>query len=382
MSLQNVPLLSALRAAHWTTPNRAKDRDQASARLPGAAVILSLGLMLSAATSLATDRVPTAPNDKATVRSGLPLQSLAQIDCPNFARLADDYQSRFQAPMRIWSLENLGRLGTRTVLYPFSGPDVITPLILFGSADRLILVADQTPELTVTARAEAHRIEKECRTKTYFARLGYFRTNDLEGKGSIRPRFTKMLVYSILLSGSSIERVVPLRINTQGGLEELDVHAPTAHDGLRFHITTAERRPVTVDYLRINLSNAGLKAQPVQANFLAENMNATVFIKSASHLLQKASFSVLADLISHKAKAVVQDETGLDIDLIRRHFKVDAYGRFNGPHPLWKDSASSMRLKDFLVAQPALTQLPFVMGYEKPMGSILLVARRSSTRAK
>ncbi len=373
MSLPNL-LFSAQRAAPRARPNRSGGSIAAAARLLGSAI---WGVVLAASPSQATDRVPPSAADQVVVRQGLPLQTLAQVDCPNFARLANDYQSRFQAPMRTWSIENLSRLGTRTVVYPFSGPDVITPLSLFGSADRLILVADQNPELTVTTQAETHRIQKECQTKTYFARLGYFRTNDLEGKGSIRPRFTKMLVYSILISGSRIDRVVPLRITAQGGLEEVDPQAPIRHDGLRLQITTASRRPVTVDYLRINLSNAGLKAQPTQAHFLAENMAATVFIKSASHLLQKANFSMLAEMISNKAKAVVQDETGLDIERIRQHFRVDAYGRFNGPHPLWKDSVSSMRLKDFLSAQPALTQLPFVMGYEKPMGSILLVAHRA-----
>lgn len=341
------------------------------------AVIVGLGLMLAVSASLATDRVPSTNAGKPTIPAGLPLQPLVKIDCPNFARLVSDYQQRFQAPMRVWSIENLSRLGTRKVLYPFSGPDVITPLALFGSADRLILVADQTPEWTMTDQAEANRIQKECQTQTYFVRLGYFRTNDLEGKGSVRPRFTKMLVYSILMNGGSIERGVPLRINAQGELEEIDAGTAPPHDGLRLQITTAERRSVTVDYLRINLSNAGLKADSIQRRFLAGNMAATVFIKSASHLPQKSNFSVLTDLIATKAKVLVQDETGLDIDLINRHFKVEAHGRFNGPHPLWKDSASSMRLKDFLSAQPAITQLPFVMGYEKPTGSILLVATRA-----
>ncbi len=310
------------------------------------------------------------------------MQPLVQVDCPNFGKLASGYQNQFKAPMRNWAIEHLGRLGSRKVLYPFSGPDVITALTLFGSADHLILVADQTPELNVSARAETQRIQKECQTQSYFARLGYFRTHDLEGKGSIRPRFTKMLVYSILISGSSIERVVPLRISAQGRSEEIGPNTAVPHEGLRFQITTAEGRPVTVDYLRINLSNSGLKPGSAQRNFLAENMAATVFIKSASHLLQKSSFSVLADLITGHANAVVQDETGLDIDQMSQHFRVSAHGRFNRPHPLWKDSASASRLKDFLSAQPALPQLPFVMGYEKPTGSILLVASRKTKLPK
>ena len=340
------------------------------------AAITGLGLALGVSASPATDRVPSTNASKPVTQAGLPLQPLVKIDCPNFARLVSDYQHKFQAPMRVWSIENLSRLGTRKVLYPFSGPDVITPLALFGSAERLILVADQTPEWTIPAQTEASRIQKECQTQNYFARLGYFRTNDLEGKGSVRPRFTKMLVYSILMSGGSIERSVPLRINERGEAEETDLVTSAPRDGLRLQITTAEGRSVTVDYLRINLSNAGLKTDSVQRKFLASQMAATVFIKSASHLPQKSSFSVLTDLIATKAKVLVQDETGLDINLINQHFKVEAHGRFNGPHPLWKDSASSMRLKDFLSAQRSITQLPFVMGYEKPSGSILLVATR------
>lgn len=344
--------------------------------------VLCLGLMLLSAASAATDLVPPTKVPAMKGHPGLPLQPLVQIDCPNFGKLATGYQSQFKAPMRNWSVENLGRLGSRKILYPFSGPDVITALALFGSAEHLILVADQTPELNVSAKAETLRIQKECQTQSYFARLGYFRTNDLEGKGSIRPRFTKMLVYSILISGSSIERVVPLRINAQGKSEEIGPNASGPHEGLRFQITTAEGRPVTVDYLRMNLSNAGIKPDSAQRNFLANNMASTVFVKSASHLLQKSTFSVLADLIADRANAVVQDETGLDIDLMNQHFKVAAYGRFNRPHPLWKDSASAMRLKDFLSAQPVLPQLPFVMGYEKPTGSILLVASRRSKLSK
>lgn len=324
---------------------------------------------------------PVAPLDtKSILASSLPLQALTQVDCPHFAQLASDYQSRFLAPMQFWSIEHLSRLGTRRVLYPFSGPDVITPLALFGSADHLILVADQMPELTAADNQKAQRIQKECQTQTFFSRLGYFRTNDLEGKGSVRPRFTKMLVYSVLISGSTIERMVPLNILPDGRLEEMAPASFSGYDGLRMIIQTPERRKVTVDYLRINLSNSGLKPDSVEWRFLSEHMASTVFLKSASHLPQKSHFSVLTDLIAAKARVLVQDETGLDIELMNRHFRVDAHGRFNRPHPLWKDSVSAQRLSDFLSARPAIAQLPFVMGYEKPSGSIVLIGSRPGQR--
>jgi len=323
---------------------------------------------------------PAQSGPKSTQADSLPLQALTQIDCPDFAQLARDYQSRFFAPMQFWSIEHLSRMGTRRVMYPFSGPDVITPLALFGSADHLILVADQMPELSASDGQTAQRIHKECQTQKFFSRLGYFRTNDLEGKGSVRPRFTKMLVYSALISGSTIERMIALDILPDGKLREMELASFSGYDGLRMVIKTPEQRRVTVDYLRINLSNSGLKPDSLEWRFLSEHMASTVFLKSASHLPQKSHFSVLTDLIASRAQVLVQDETGLDIEVMKRHFRVDAHGRFNRPHPLWKDSASAQRLSDFLSERPAIAQLPFVMGYEKPSGSIVLIGSRPGQR--
>ena len=342
----------------------------------------SLILMGLASVSVASDLPVSAGAAPRASVTGLPVAPLVQIDCPNFLKLAGDYQRRFQAPMRSWSVEHLSRHGTRKVLYPFSGPDVITALSLFGTADHLILVADQAVDVNVTARASPQQIEEECRIQSFFARLGYFRTLDLDGRGAIRPRLEKKLVYSILISGSSINRAVALRLNAMGQSEEIEAGSATPHDGLRFQITTADRRLVTVDYLRINLANAALKPDSVQRKFLANHMAATVFVKSASHLLQRGHFSILANMIAQQARVLVQDETGLDIDLIKQHFRVEAHGRFNQPHPIWKDSASGLRLRDLLSTQPAIAQLPFVMGYEKPSGSILLIGTRINPSSK
>lgn len=337
-----------------------------------------LMLSLSASWTRANDLTPPAAQSKDTTDPLL--KRLTQIDCPQFDRMAADYQQRFLAPMKVWSIEHLSRLGSRKVIYPFSGPDVITALALFDAADHLILVADQAARIDWGDSTPRERIQKECQTQHFFSRLGYFRTNDLEGKGSVPPRFTKMLVYSILISGSSVERVVPLRIGREGQVQVLE--SAIHQDGLRFLVRKPDGRRVTVDYLSINLANAHLQADSPKLRFLSEQMAATVLLKSASHLPQKPHFSVVTELMARRALAIVQDETGLDIELLRGRFKVLAHGSFVRPHPLWKDSASAARLKDFLVAQPAMAQLPFVMGYEKPSGSIVLVASRPQRSAE
>jgi hypothetical protein len=73
---------------------------------------------------------------------------------------------------------------------------------------------------------------------------------------------------------------------------------------------------------------------------------------------------------------VVQDETGLDIEVFSKHYQIDSYGKFLRPHPLWHDSPSGVRLRDFLSAKNSLQPLPFTIGYEKTSGSVLLVGTR------
>jgi hypothetical protein len=184
------------------------------------------------------------------------------------------------------------------------------------------------------------------------------------------------------MSGGSLTKMEYLGIAAGGKLEIRDPGGAGKPDGLRFHVITADKRSVLVDYLRMNLSNSGLQAEPRLQQFLSTHTGGTIFIKSASHLLQKNYFSVLAGLITDHAQSVVQDETGLDIELLSKHYHVDSYGKFLRPHPLWHDSPSGVRLRNFLSAKETLQPLPFTIGYEKTSGSVLLVGTRLQNRAQ
>lgn len=342
-------------------------------------VAVPAGLLRAADTPAAA----TAPASPAAVS---PAQALAaqtaKIECSSFSKIATDYQSKFLAPMHAWSTQHLSKLGTNKLTYVFSGADIVTPLTLFHSANHYTLIADQLPEYVPANETSPPQIAKECQTQAYFARYGYFRTHDLEGKDSVKPRFIKMLAYSILMSGGTIVKMEYLTIASSGKLEVRDNPSAARPDGLRFHVTTADKRPVLIDYLRMNLSNSGLLTEPRLQQFLATHTDGTIFIKSASHLLQKNYFSILAGLITDHAQNVVQDETGLDIELFTRHFQVDSYGKFLRPHPLWHDSPSGVRLRNFLGAKTTLQPLPFTIGYEKTSGSVLLVGTRLPARAQ
>lgn len=331
-------------------------------------------LLCCKATVASAQMLPAADtNNDLLSRFGLSVN-----ECPSFPKVAADYRVKFSGAMRIWAERHTTGLNAKKVVYPFSGADIVTVASLFPKAEHLVLVADQLPEYANKIAALPGQAAKECETMMYFARYGYFRTNDLEGKNSVKPRFIKLLTYSIALSDAKIRKIDYLTLDEEGGVTAQANMLGIKPDGLRFMVSTATGSELTVDYVRMDLSNRGLSAGKRFHAFMRSQINDAVMIKSASHLLQKPYFSDLATIITDKARSVVQDETGLDIDPLRRSFDIRSYGKFYAPHPLWHDSSSGQRLIKYLSEQSGIEQLPFVIGYEKKSGSVLLVGSRKA----
>ena len=303
---------------------------------------------------------------------------LSVNECPAFPKVSADYQTKFSAPMRAWAEQHTAKLSAKRMVYPFSGADIVTAASLFPSAEHLILVADQWPEYATNKPVAPGQAAKECETMMYFARYGYFRTNDLEGKNSVKPRFIKLLTYSIALSDAKIRSIDYLSLDEEGLATVHSKMDGIKPDGLRFVVTTANGREHKIDYVRMDLSNNGLARGKRFHAFMAAQIHDAVMIKSASHLLQKPYFSTLAAIITDKARSVVQDETGLDIEPLRKTFDVRSYGKFHAPHPLWHGSASGERLIQYLSEQTGIEPMPFISGYEKKSGSVLLVGSRKA----
>ncbi len=326
--------------------------------------------------------LPLAAHGEAPSGRSAALESLATIQCKSFAQLEASYHKQFATRMRDWSLAQLADLQGRPVLYLFSGPDIVTTMALFPNASHLVLVADQKPEYELLSQADSdspEKTERECRMLSFFSHLGYYRTDDLNGKVGTRPRFMKLLAYSIAFGGATITNAELLGIGAGGELQGFPPGTARKPQGVRF---TAQRRDggtLTVDYLVIDLANHGLKADPAALAFLRHAGGDVLFLKSASHLLQSPHFSVLADLLmSPPAQFVVQDETGLGVDRLNKAYQLTLYGKFTDPQALWAHNASAHAFADEYATHEVKGALPFTIGYEKKAGSALIVGRRST----
>ena len=307
--------------------------------------------------------------------------ALTEIACPNFPQLVQAYQQRFQGKMQDWSQKNLSKANYQTAFYPFSGPDVVTVMSLYPKATSYVMVADQVPEYAYIDNPEKMNSQSqafECSMLFNFSRRGYYLTNDLNGRNGPKPRFIKLLIYNIAFSGSKIEDIKALNIDRDGNIaiKELNQEA----EGVRFNLLTKDGRKVTLDYLRADLSNAGFEAHPELEKVFSRKASQVVLIKSASHLLQYPKFSKMSEVLLANAKWVTQDETGLDVEPFANQFNLELYGKFIAAHPLWAKNESGHRLAKYFSAHPSKEELPFILGYEKVGGSILIVGERKELK--
>jgi hypothetical protein len=284
--------------------------------------------------------------------------------------------------MRDWSLAQMPDLQGRPVLYLFSGPDIVTTMALFPNASHLVLVADQKPEYELLAQADAdspQQSERECRMLSFFSQLGYYRTDDLNGKAGTRPRFMTLLAYSIAFGGGTITSAELLGIGAGGDLQAFPPGTTRKPQGVRFTVQRRDGGALQVDYLVIDLANHGLRADPAALAFLRRANSDVLFLKSASHLLQSPHFSVLADLLmAPAAPFVVQDETGLGIDRLKKAYQLTLYGKFVNPQALWAHNASAHAFADEYATHEVKAPLPFTIGYEKKAGSALIIGRHTA----
>ncbi len=278
------------------------------------------------------------------------------------------YQTNMGKPMSQWAAAEVRYPGGGTVFYPFSGPDFVTLAQLYPNADRYVMAALQfagEPAVLATmSEGRRNRFQdKFLREWKKFTRLAFFRTDDLND--DLRDQqaqigVTTTLITFALYSGYDVTEVYPITLDPQSGQM---VRTTGPWKSVRLLLSKAGK-PVTLDYVSVDLSDSYLAKEEPMRNWLDSMSRSPVLLKAASHLLQMPSFTLLRDMIATNATMVVQDETGLDYTLLAKIGKVNLYGGFLYPHELFnrnRQSTLAAAYKESKTVKP----LPFAFSYNK-----------------
>ncbi|MCC6647150.1 MAG: hypothetical protein IT374_16450 [Polyangiaceae bacterium] len=278
------------------------------------------------------------------------------------------YETRLGAALGAWATTELGDGTGATVLYPFSGPDFLTAHRLFPRAARYVLVSRERAGRVGRGAPRGERLAQQRRALEGLLRRGFFLTRDMSR--DFPDGVADTLAAQAALEGLRVDAEARTRVSSSGAL----VDDPDG-DSLRLWLRRPGGGEVELDFVSTDLSDPWLRRAAGVSAWLASVAGDRALLKAASHLLQQPGFAVLRDALVARARLVVQDETGVDYAALAPSFDVALYGAFTRVNPLFAGTPQRALARAFR-ERDDVRPLPFSLGYRKPSGSCLLVARR------
>jgi hypothetical protein len=353
-----------------------------------------------AASAVALDRTH---DDWLTYMSGLPGASDAfktKEEAPSwqaFARSSDEHWAAFDAAilelMKKWAGEELRESGlaTKTLFYPFGGPDFVTAFALYPQASKIVLMGlepvGNLPDFDKSSPEWTDQFFKDFDIiLSDFLKRGYFVTehmNEAFSKGRVDGALP-VLGFFLKRTGHSIVGVKRLAVDEKGEWVE-SPYAPVKKllrrpSGVRVdYVRTGESVIRSLYYFSCDLADPAFKKDSPLYLFFDGLEAVTTFIKSGSYLLHYGDFSNLRSLILAKSLYVLEDDTGVPYRYFKRlDWEIQLYGAYAKPV---EDFPAVVEQKDLKAAyeDPAgnVKKLPFHFGYRwvSKIDNLLLMKR-------
>jgi hypothetical protein len=228
-----------------------------------------------------------------------------------------------------------------TLMYPFSGPDILNAWLLFPDCERYILFGleqpGSLPRLDQLSADRLARLLDETRhalnnllAKNYFITRQMLEDTAADELHGTLPLMAVLLVRmdAQLLSAREME------IGEDGRLRPR-TQPPTDHQvaaALELVFARPAHSPQTLIYFRAQAEDAAISHRPGVLPFIERQAPFATFLKSASYLLHTADFSVMRDVLLKHSRLVLEDDSGIPLRYLRRpEWTVTLYGKYSKP---------------------------------------------------
>lgn len=239
-----------------------------------------------------------------------------------------------------------------TVLYPFSGPDLLYVHAMFPAAERYVMFGLEppgaVPDLNAVAAVDVQEVMKAAAASIEeIISCSFFRTIDMRTElatnhllGAL-PIIMQLAVrtgnhvvgvrfFSLDVGGVPVYRETPAA-ETAGYGTGFELELSDADDGSTRH---------TVVYLCCDASDNGMAGSGKRVGDYLRQVDdqAVCYIKAASYLMHKSYFSNIRSLILSRSALIVQDDSGIPF----RYFTPDVwtvhlYGSYTEPIDMFKE---------------------------------------------
>ncbi|GAB5418927.1 MAG: hypothetical protein Crog4KO_00920 [Crocinitomicaceae bacterium] len=311
------------------------------------------------------------------------------------------YKTNEKLPtIREWTAQELNEINASggTLFYPFSGADFLHADLFFPEHDHIVMMAlepvgdyadlkKKSSEGTLPAYLNGLK-----RAMNAILRLSFFRTiamaDDFQSEmdGTLH-----VLVHFMSRTGHELMYQEKVAIQPDGSLtNDLSSVSDTAYVGNRFYFRRAgEEKVKTLTYFAVNVQNTpyhsrgglvakGLEERKDLVNYFKNIDIKSTYLKSASYLMHRETFSIVRNLILDESEYLLQDDSGIPVkyfDLSK--WDLTFYGNYSFPIPLFSERHQEDLKEIYLKKEMNVKPLPFGIGYQYRKGSSnLMLAKK------
>ena len=293
-------------------------------------------------------------NDAARFVAGMPvnnknskLYALTQTkEWKNHARNMDQIWNSYQqsSPKVLsFAMNELDAVNetSRTLFYPFGGPDFLFSSSFFPDMDTYFLIGLERTGHAIQVKhpsARTYRLYQDAVSDVLS--LSFFRTRDMNME-QVNDTIDGVIPIISMLMARTDKEIISIEekcINDKAEIVSEDSYEGKnhKHTGLIeikfFH--KGSQKLQKLYYYATDLSNEGLADNPELVSFIKklDRKTTAAFIKSASYLMHEPSFSTIRELILNHSNAVVQDDSGIPLSYYTPDkWDVTLYGTFYKP---------------------------------------------------
>ena len=371
-------------------PSTAAAHRRAPAAKPQAAIAPTTSDELTDTARLLAGLPPDASGPLATVASKPEWQAWQKEFDGQWTQATKE---RF-AQMTAWRDKELAATtGTcSTLMYPFSGPDILNAIVLFPDCQRYILFGLEPlgtmPALEQLPAERLARLLEETRhaLNDLLSRNYFITSHMMQDTAAQELRGTlPLMAVSLVRLNARLVSVREMEIAEDGELRPRTpaVTGRRVASALELVFERAGHAPQTVVYFRAQAEDKAIPQRPGVVPFLEHQAPFATFLKSASYLLHTGDFTIVRKLLLENSRLVLEDDSGIPLRFLKApEWKVTFYGKYVKP------------IKDFnygyqqdmaqVYSDPkAVKPLTFSFGYHWSDGSasVLLAVRNPSSSA-
>lgn len=294
--------------------------------------------------------------------------------------------------IRSWSSEELKNVNTGggTLFYPFSGADFLHADLFFPEHDNIVMMAlepiGEFPDLNAKNAAGTlpNYLTGLKTAMNAILRLSFFRTiamaddfqSEMDGTFHVLTHFMSRTDHKLMYQ----EKVAIL---PDGELtNDLSNLADSTYIGNRFYFKrNGEEKVRTLTYFAVNMQNTpyhsrgglyakGLESRVDLVNYFKKIDIKSTYLKSASYLMHRPSFSIIRDLILDESEYLLQDDSGIPVQFFEEtKWDLTFYGTYSFPISLFAERHQEDLKEKYLSKTSNVKPLPFGIGYQYRKGT-------------